>query len=183
MLKIYNAYNKNGKIILEDHIDFKDGEFDTGPHGFGEVKTINPSCERVNYELQQLKSYKKYLQDIKISDGYVENFMILSPFTYEMIADKYKDIPKNFETYEKLGLNEEGILLFTNGIYLNCSEGNSVQRIFGRYPEIGMYLIMPNTTFHMTPDMDFYNNKRCYEVLQSKTLGKHLVLTQRHRKV
>lgn len=183
MLKIYNAYNEHGEIKVEDHIDFRYGQFDTGLNGFGQVKSGNPSCKRANYELQALKYYRNYLQSIKLLDGYVEDFTIFNPLSYEMLEEKYKDIPRDFKTYEQYGLNEEGILLFTNYIRLEYPKDNSVQRIFGRYPETGMYLIMPNASFSMITGTFSKDIEENYEVLQSQNLGRQLVLTKMNRKI
>ena len=100
-----------------------------------------------------------------------------------MIEEKYKDIPKDFETYEKYGLNEEGILLFTDWVRLIYPHNDLVQKIFGRYPENGMYLILPNASFSMTTSPLSDDVQESYEVLQSQTLGKQLVLTKMNRKI
>lgn len=183
MLKIYRAFADQGKIKLQDYIDFTHGQFNTGLNGFGQIKTGNYSCTRANYELQQLKDYKKYLQSIKCNDGYVENFAILNPYNYQMIESKYKDTPKEFDIYEQYGLNEEGILLFTDWIRLEYPLNDSIQRIFGRYPESGMYLIMPNASFDMVVGTFSSDVRESYEVLQSKSLGKRLVLHKMDRKI
>lgn len=183
MLKIYNAYSEDGTIKIKDYIDFSYGKFDTGLNGFGQVKSCNLSCKRANYELQDLKHYEDYLRSVKLTDGYVQDFVIWNPLTYKMLEEKYKDIPRDFETYEKYGLNEEGILLFTDWIRLTSPQDDSVQRIFGRYPENGMYLIMPNASFSMSTGSLSDNVQENYEVLQSQTLGKQLVLTKMNRKI
>lgn len=183
MLKIYRAFADGEQIKIQDHIKFTHGQFDTGLHGFGQVKTGNYSCTRANYELQALKYYKNYLQSIKKSDGYVENFAIFNPYSYQMLEDKYKDVAKDFDTYEQYGLNEEGILLFTDWVRLEYPLDDSVQRIFGRYPENGMYLIMPNASFDMIIGAFSKDVKESYEVLQSQSLGKRLVLQKMDRKI
>ncbi len=183
MLKIYNAYSEHGNIKIEDHIDFRYGQFDTGLNGFGQVKSGNLSCKRANYELQDLKYYTDYLKRVKLIDGYVEDFVIWNPQSYEMLEEKYKDISRDFETYEKYGLNEEGILLFTDWIRLTYPHDDSVQRIFGRHSENGMYLIMPNASFSMTTASLSDDVQENYEVLQSQTFGKQLVLTKMNRKI
>lgn len=181
MLKIYNAYSEHGNIKVEDYIEFEYGQFDTGVNGFGIVESGNLSCQRVNYEFQNLKYYIEYLREVKLTDGYVEDFLIWNPFSYEMLEEKYKDIPKNFKDYEESGLNEEGILLFTNWIQLTYPKDNSVQRIFGRHPENGMYLLMPNASFTMSAGSKGVQEN--YEVLQSQGLGKQLVLAKMNRKI
>lgn len=183
MLKIYRAFADHGEIKLQDHIDFKYGEFDTGIVGFGQVKSGNLSCTRANYELQKLKYYKDYLKNINLEDGFVTNFSIFNPYNYEMLENKYKDISKDFDAYEQYGLNEEGILLFTDYVCLEYPLDGSVQRIFGRHPGNGMYLIMPNASFDMSTDMYSKDVIENYEVLQSKSLGKRLVLQKMDRKI
>lgn len=183
MLKIYRAFANQGKIKLQDHIVFKHGQFDTGLNGFGQVKTGNYNCTKANYELQSLETYKNYLESIKCVDGYITNFSIFNPYTYEMLEEKYKDIPKNFESYEEYSLNEEAILLFTDLVSLKYNSDNSIKRIFGRYPENGMYLIMPNASFNMTTDTFSNQVIENYEVLQSQSLGKRLVLQKMDRKI
>ena len=138
---------------------------------------------RANYELQTLKSFREYLKTVKTINGYVDDFTIWNSITYKMLEEKYKDISKDFNTYEEYWLNEEGILLFTDYIHLKYSNNNLVQRIFGRYPENGMYLIMPNASFRMTNDIFNKNTTENYEVLQSQNLGRQLVLTKMNRKI
>lgn len=183
MLKIYRAFAEGEQIKIQDHIKFTYGQFDTGLYGFGQVKTGNCSCTKANYELQALKHYKNYLQSIKKIDGYVENFAIFNPYSYQMLEDKYKDISKDFHTYEQYGLNEEGILLFTDWVRLEYPLDDSVQRIFGRHPENGMYLIMPNASFDIIIRAFSKDVKESYEVLQSQSLGKRLVLQKMDRKI
>lgn len=181
MLKIYQAYPCGDEIKIKDQIDFKYHMFDTGLNGFGQVKLGNRSVSSANYELQTLKSFREYLPTVKTLDGYVFDFTIWNPMTYKMLEEKYKDISKDFDTYEEYGLNEEGILLFTNHISLTYPNDGSVQRIFGRHPGNGMYLIMPNASFSMTR---FYEEvAENYEALQSQSLGRQLVLAKMNRKI
>ena len=65
MLKIYRVFEEKDQIKIQDYLKFKDGRFNAGLHGFGEIKSGNDDCTKANYELQTLKSYKKYLQSIK----------------------------------------------------------------------------------------------------------------------
>lgn len=181
MLKIYRAFAEQGKIKLQDHIDFTYGMYDTGLYGFGTIKTNNLDCTRVNYELQRLEDLKKYLQSIKCNNGFVKDFVITNPCSHQMIESKFKDVPKTFASYEQHGLNEEGILLFTDLIRLEFISNSSVQRIFGRYPENGMYLIMPNASFDMIVGAVSDDFKESYKVLQGASLGKKLVLQKINR--
>lgn len=182
MLKIYQAYVDKDEIKIKDKIDFRYGEFDTGINGFGKVKSTN-HISRANYELQTLRSFKNYVQRVTKIDGYVEDFVLHNPMTYKTLELVYKDIPRDFETYEEYGLNEEGIILFTNYVSLMYSNDDLVQRIFGRNPETGMYLIMPNATFSMTRGILGNSPTENYEVLQSQNLGKQLVLAKMNRKI
>lgn len=183
MLKLYRAYPEGGKIKIEDKIDFKYGQFDTGLDGFGEVKSSNLGISKANYELQELRSFKEYVQTVETVDGYVKDFVLWYPMTYEMLKDQYKDIPKKIDTYEQYGLNEEAILLFTDYVRLHYSNNDLVQRIFGRYPDNGMYLIMPNASFSLV--IGAYGNHiiEDYEVLQSQNLGKRIILSKMNRKI
>lgn len=117
---------------------------------------------------------------MKIIDGYVDYFVIFNPMTYKMIEEEYKDVSKDFDSYEKYGLNEEVILLFTDHISLYPNNG-LVQKVFGRYPGNGMYLIMPIASFRMARGDGAITEN--YEVLQSQALGKQLVLTKMNRKI
>ena len=183
MLKIYQAYPYMSEIKIKDQIDFKYGMFDTGLNGFGQVKSGNLSVSSANYELQTLNSFREYLQTVKTIDGYAFNFTIWNPMTYKMLEEKYKDIFKDFDTYEEYGLNEEGILLFTDNIRLTYPKDGSVQRIFGRHPGNEMYLIMPNTSFSMTSGVFSDDVTENYEALQSQSLGRQLVLAKMNRKI
>lgn len=183
MLKIYRAFADRGEIKLEDYITFTNGQFDTGLNGFGQVSTGNNSCTRANYELQNLLYYENYLRSVKLEDGYVTDFLIQNPYSYAMLEEDYKDVPKEFDTYEWYGLNEEGILLFTDYIRLEYPQDKSVQRVFGRCPENGMYLVMPNATLNMSIGIFNDSVKENYEVLQSQSLGKRLILQKMNRKI
>ena len=103
--------------------------------------------------------------------------------TYKMLEEEYKDISKDLDTYEKYSLNEEGILLFTDYINLMYSNDGSVKKIFGRYSENGMYLIMPNAQFSMTKSKFGESVTENYEALQSQSVGKQIILTKMNRKV
>ena len=180
MLKIYNANAISGEIKLQDYIKFKDGHFDTGYEGFGQIKSGNLSCKNASYILQSVEQFKNYLQNIKVIDGYVENFVFYNPYSYEMLNEAFGHVSKNHESYEKNGLNEEGIILFTDYVYLKYKKDGLVQRIYGRCPENSMYLIMPNAAFDMYIASRSSEN---YEVLQSRSLGKRLVLEKMNRKI
>lgn len=182
MLKIYNAFNNHGEVVIQDYIDFKSGRFNTGLNGFGMIKSGNPSCKRANYELQELKDYKKYLESIKQEDGYVIDYYIFNPVNYEMLKKIYKNVKKNEESYEKYGLNEEALLLFTKNVRV-LNKDNLVKRIFGRYSENSLYLVMPNASFGVTTDTLKTTPDEKYEVLQSKKLGKQLVLAKMKRNI
>lgn len=180
MLKIYKAYANQGKIEIDDYIDFNNGRFDTGLNGFGTVYSGNLFCLRANYELQTLKSFREYIKSVKLEDGYIEDFTLFNPYHYCSLKEKYKDLPKDIETYEKYSLNEEAIILFTN--YISLKDYNEkVTRIFGRYLPNSMYLLLPGAKLSMYTgefQKDIFEN---YEVLQSDSLGKSLTLTKINR--
>lgn len=181
MLKIYRAFAENGKIKLQDHIDFKNGCFDTGINGFGMIKLRNNNCDKVNYELQKLQEYKSYLQNLYCKNGYVRNFEIVNPCTHQMIAEKCNNISKTFEEYEKNGLNEEGVLLFTDLVRISYISKSSVQKLFGRYPEKGLYLVMPNASFSLMLGAVSEEIKENYQLLQGISVGKKLILQKVNR--
>lgn len=181
MLKIYRAFAECGKIKLEDHIDFTQGKFNTGLFGFGNVMTNNLNCTRANYELQSLQNFRKYLQTIKYVNGNVKDFKLLNPYSYQMFENEFKDVPKNYETYNQLGLNEEGILLFTDLVRIESISESAIQKIFGKNPESGMYLITPNAYFNMIAGAVSNNNKESYGVLEGKLLGRKILLHKLNR--
>jgi len=125
--------------------------------------------------------YEEYLKKVKIYDGFVQNFLMVNPMNYEMLKERYKDIAKNNETYEQFGLNDEGILLFADQINVDY-ENNSdlVQKVFGRTKDTGMYLLKPNASITMATTVA--DEKENYEVLQSRNLGKQLVLTKLNKR-
>ena len=182
MLKIYNAYEDHGEIKVEDYITFNYGSFHTGYDGFGEVHSGNLNCIRANYELQTLKSFKEGLKSIKTIDGWVQNFMIWSPKSYKLLAEEDKDIKKTAEAYEAYGLNEEAILLFTDFISLTPND-NLTQNLFGRCADTGLYLLMPNASIDMKIASHCDEDKENYEVLQSQSLGKRLILAKMNRRI
>lgn len=183
MLKIYNAYANHGEIKLEDYITFNHGAFDTGCDGFGEVRSGNLNCEKANYELRLLNSFREYIKNVKIIDGRLQNFIFFNPVSYESLAEEYKNIAKTSEAYAENGLNEEGILLFTNYINLSSSNDGLTETIFGRDSHTGLYLLMPNASVSMK--IDSYPDEKAenYEVLQSQNLGKKLAFTKMNRKI
>lgn len=183
MLKIYNAYVNHGRFELDDHIIFDCGKFYTGYNGFGEVHSGDPKCIKANYELQSLKEFEDYSSNVKVDDGWAQSFTILHPMSYEKIAEKYGNVVKTPEDYEKYGLNEEGILLFTDYIHLRYVNDGLVKKIFGRDQNAGLYLLMPNASVSMEVASSTSKDEKKYEVLQSQSLGKQLILAQMNRKI
>lgn len=187
MLKIYRAHDLHGEIIVDDYLEFKHGIYNTGiPFGFGEVKCsgsiLNPS-KKVNYDWTSTKRYAELTRKFaKIEDGFVTNFYLNNPYNYEEFEERFKDIPKTEKDYEKYQLNEEAILLFTDRIILTYKNDGLIERVFGRWPETGMYLIRPDATFTMTTSLS-PKTEETYEVLQSKNLGKQLILAKLNRKI
>ncbi len=182
MLKIYNAYNRDGEFRIDDRVVFNNGRFDTGYYGFGTVINGDNGINYANYEMQTLKEFKSYLQTLERKDGWVKDFTLLKPMTYETLREKYKSVTDDFKLYEEYGLNEEAIVLFTDYVELQSANNELVQKVFGRYVDNGMYLIMPNAQFTLTR-YTVEPIKEDYEVLQSRNVGKRLVLTRMDRKI
>ncbi len=182
MLKIYNMYRFRGKIELVDYIDFEKGRYFTGYDGYGDILAEGNKTFCASYVLQHLKSFKEYLQNVKTVDGYLQEFILYNAYSDPMFKERIKDIPKTEEDYIKYGLNEEAILLFTDYINLQPKDEN-IQKLFGRSPETGMYLLLPNATFEAYTDCTHRINKETYEVMQSKNLGHELVLTKLKRNI
>ena len=85
----------------------------------------------------------------------------------------------------KYGLEEEAILLLTHFVYVTFDKtDDKVNNIFGRMPECGLYLLKPDAQILMRTEF-CYNESEVskYEVLQSKSLGKRLVLQKFDRKI
>lgn len=187
MLKIYRAHDLHGQIIVDDCLEFKNGIYDTGVlFGFGKVKcpgsVLTPS-KKVNYDWTSIKRYTELTRKFAyVQDGFVTDFYLNNPYNYEEFEERIKDIPKTEKDYEKYQLNEEAILLFTDGIILTYKNDGLIERVFGRWQEAGMYLIKPNATFTMTTSLS-PKTEETYEVLQSKNLGKQLILTKLNRKI
>ncbi len=182
MLKIYNASAWQGEIILKDHIEFTNGIYNTGLHGYGEIYSGNTEVKIANYDFHRLIGFEEYVKSIKLSDGFVKDFILFHPLNYDLLAEKSNNVPKSEEAYSLFGLDEEAILLFTDWITLQANSGDKVKRIFGRHPETGLYLLNPDASLTMSiPNKP--ETKQEYEVLQSKTLGKRLVLNKMDRKI
>ena len=186
MLKIYRASNLHGEIELEDNIKFnKIGRFDTGTYGYGEIMSGNKSCETANYEFTNLDCFERYVKSVKKHDGFVEDFTFWNPKSYEMLREEFKDIKNTVDQYKKYGLEEEAILLLTHFVYVTFDKtDDKVKNIFGRMPECGLYLLKPDAQISMRTEF-CYNEAEVskYEVLQSKSLGKRLVLQKFDRKI
>ena len=187
MLKIYRAHDLHGEIVVDDYLEFKNGIYDTGlPFGFGEVncpRSVLIPSKKVNYDWTSTNRYTELTRKFaNIRDGFVSDFFLNNPYSYEEFEEKFKDIPKTQEDYKKYGLNEEAILLFTDRIILKYKNDGLIERVFGRWPETGMFLIKPNATFTMATSFS-EDEPETYEVLQSKNIGKQLVLTKLNRKI
>lgn len=186
MLKIYRASNFHGKIELQDNIVFDNkGRFDTGRYGYGDIISGNGNCKIANYEFTNLYSFEKYIKTVERKDGFVKNFMLFNPKSYEMLKEEFRDIKKTVEEYIKYDLEEEAILLLTQFVYVNFDKSdNRVKNIFGRTPECGLYLLKPDAQITMKADLyDDWKETSEYEVLQSKSLGKRLTLQKFDRKI
>ena len=199
MLKIYHAYNKEGSIKIDDFILFRENVypnkprvFDTGLDGFGMVTSGNSRISQANYEFEKLAYFRDYVRSINTEDGYPNDFQLLNPVSYQILEDTYGDISKDVDTFELYGLEEEAVLLFTKYIHMTYPSDGSVEKIFGRNPLNGMYLILPNASFDMAVKRYNFDGKYCgeyslitenYELLQSQSLGKRLSLTKMNRRI
>jgi len=183
MLKIYNAEILDGNIILNDYIDFRYGKFNTGKKGFGEVLGGDPLyCpQRANYNFMSLKDFENYIKTVKVNNGVAQNFVIKGK-SYEDLEKEYKDVPKDAKSYRKFNLTEEGIILFTDNIIVKYDTNDLVNKIFGKYLESGMYLLKPGASITMSSPYGLAIKDE-YEVLQSKNLGKRLVLQKMERNI
>lgn len=181
MLKLYKAYTEYGNLKVEDSIDFYYGRFDSGLNGYGHIQSGNTFLKSANFELESVQCFKEYIKSVKLVDGFVTNFVLLNPIDYETLNNKYGDVQKDFETYESLGFNEEAIILFTDNVKVSYPQNGLIEKIFGRFPETAMYLLMPNATLDMYSQLLNGENSEHFEVLQSKRLGKQLALTKQGR--
>ena len=91
-------------------------------------------------------------------------------------------IEKTEENYERFGLNEEAVLFFMEGLMLSNYDEKLVKRYFGRRPLTGMYILKPGARFSLATG-PFDEDREDYEVFQSESLGKQLVLTKLDRKI
>lgn len=185
MLKIYNAINNHGKIKLNDYIEFKYGKFDTGIHGFGDVSggDINNPSQIVNYEYLHADNYVEFTKSMtNVKDGTATNFIIYNPLTKEDVEERCKTVEKDMNIYDEYCLNEEGILLFTNFINIKYKNPRLVETVFSKHPDTGLYLLMPGATIILSSAFGI-PEEEIYEVMQSKNLGKQLVLTKLNRKI
>ena len=107
--------------------------------------------------------------------------MIVNPYSYQGLFDVYKDFSLSEVDYEKYSLNEEAILLFTDFVYIKNYNPDLVQKIFDRFPETAMYLLLPNATFDMFISDSKNSDVENYEVLQSNGVGRRLILQQMKR--
>ena len=185
MLKIYNAYADHGKIKVEDFIQFDNGVFKTShDYGFGDVTIPSKSSEKVNYDLTRLRDFRYGVNNwVTIKDGWVENFRIKYPTNYEDLKELSRNIAQTEESYQENGLTEEAILLFTDFISVTYVNNELIERVFGRYPGYaGLYLLQPNASIKMNIANHDFTDSQTYEVLQSQSLGKQLILSYMKRK-
>lgn len=173
MIKIYNAIGENGKVVLKKGIKFSHGSFYTGHEGYGSITSGRSDCKRADYLLENLEHFINYISEIEKIDGFIRNnnFIFYNPYSVEELEAKY-------DAFNKKDLDEEGILLFTDYVSVDYKRNNKIQRIFGRYPETGAYIILPGTTLEMNfPAYEDKNNNQ-YEVLESTSKPKQLYLTR-----
>ena len=178
MLKIYNAQANHEEIKLDDFIRFDHGRFDTGLDGFGQVRA-GAKCTKANYDLESLEDFLDYTKKVKVEDGWVDKFVLWNPISYEELAEQYNIVPRTMEDYERAGLNEEGILLFTNYVNVESNDGKHIERLFGRDKHTSLYLLRPSDSIRMVLPSDRLIEN--YEVLQSQKPGKKLILAKMKR--
>ena len=178
MLKIYNAYANMDSIGLNDYIEFAhDERYHTN---YGNVISGNASVKIANYDHEDLRCFLENARKIKTIDGYIQDFVLFNPYSYDEMNKKLSTFNKDELTYLRYSLNEEAILLFTDYVCLGDYDSNKVIRLFGRTPEDAMYILKPNAIFTMKVGQ-FTDEKEEYEVLQSNNLGKRLVLSKMER--
>ena len=186
MLKIYRAYDLQGKVVLDDYIEFKYGIFSTGANGFGDIvisKDMDKASKKFNYENTSSKNYVELTKKFaELQDGFITKSPFFNLYSYEDLKEKYKNISKTESDYEKYRLNEDGILLFTDYINLKYKNEGLIEKIFGRYPGTAMYLVKPGATMTLQTSIS-PKIEETYEVLQSKNLGKQLILTKLNRPI
>lgn len=186
MLKIYNVYPLHGKIVLKDYITFNYGVFKIGMVSeYGNVMCGDKTTYNkvVNYEHTSINDYVKLSkEETKSKDSFNKKIKIYNPFSLEELEEKFKDVPKNAESYEKYNLNEEGILLFADCIRIKYENTELVQKILGRYPGTGLYLVRAGAIFTMST-MFSQEKRETYEVLQSENLGKQLIIAKLNRSI
>ena len=185
MLKIYNAINKKGKVKLNDYIEFKYGKFDTGIHGFGYVNggDINNPSQIANYEYQHAENYVELTKCMtNEQNGIASNFILYNPLSTEEVKERCETVQKDINVYDEYCLNEDGILLFTNFVNIKILNPRLVETVFSKYPDTGLYLLKPNATITLSSAFGI-PVEETYEVMQSKNLGKQLILTKLDRKI
>ena len=192
MLKLYRASQLHDEIKLEKGIVFERGKFDTGSsvnsYGVIEANGIHMVDEpkKVLYEYQDLniERYKNFPRE----DGFLNHFFFNSPHTSESIKKYIEDhnILNTEEDYERYGLNDEAILLFTSNVSLKFNKENSefIKQVFGRVIGTSGYILLPNANFKMgitSYGSEKDENYEDYEVIQSNGLGKQLYLVKKDR--
>lgn len=187
MLKIYNAYSSGREFRLDDYLYFEDKTIDTGYKGKDTLCRIDRGTSEgsvVNYDLTDLQEYIEYLNSIKITDENAYNIAMLNPASYRSLLEKSKDVPETLEAYEENGLNEEAILLFTQNIGTKNYDNNLAKKIIGgSRSDAGLFLLQPNATITLVHYGLFSEREKDFEVLQSRKLGKRLVLAEMGRKI
>ena len=195
MIKLYRAFNNNGHIKVEDRIVFNDSRFNSED----QIRTIKPNIKVANYENMSLDRFNKFTDEVIQGK---DDFLLLNPTDYQSLEEYVKSygIRRDSKDYDYYRLNEEAVLLVTNGVWLVVDDEESVERIVGTwgrlklngkpYFESGMYLVKPNATFSMAVepkiqrDYSFVlRNLESYELLQSNNIGKRLVLTRMNRRI
>lgn len=178
MIKIYNAIGTNGKVVLKKGINFSYGVFDTGYDGYGKIVSGRDNCKRADYLIEKLEHFRNYIKEVEKIDGFIrnDNFVFYNPYSAKELDFKQKK-------FNEADLKEEGILLFTDYVSVDYKRNNNIQRIFGRFPETGAYIILPGSTLEMSFPAYEKKSKNKYEVLESASRPKQLYLIKVDREI
>lgn len=181
MLKIYNAVGEHGKVILKRGIQFRYGRFDTGYNSYGTIVTARSNCQKADYLLGEVETFKKTIASVPKVDGFIQNdsFILYNPFSLEEL-ESYQDL----EDFPESVLTEDGILLFTDYVNINFDDAkHKIERLLGRHPDTGAYLLEKGAELEMSFPACYNDSREQYEVLESESKPKQLYLTKVDRTI
>lgn len=176
MISVYYAKGnkEDGSIQIRQCFDYHTEM----PYYFIEYDDYYDQTRSVHYDLHSLKEFKKLILEYQKNKDVVPIFhsKLFDFISFDEYQEKCKNIPKNVNSYEKFGLNEEAILLFTSYVEFYTETKELVQVIneedFWGY---GIYLLEPGAIVYL--ESLFFSSNKEFEVLQSKGLGKRLSLS------